>query len=253
MDSETEKELEILLDNVEQDDEIRAVIFTGGLDDVFIRHYDVSVLFKRSQSMAEKGMAFNLDRPVPEATLHKCFQRMENMPKAFVAAINGSAMGGGFELALACDIRLVKDGPYDLGLPEINLGILPGAGGTQRLPRLIGESRALEMTLLGKTISPREAKDMGLAGFCVKGDVVEKAFEVANALADRSPRALAHIKKLVRGAASTMIDDGLAQERTLFCDLMVDPRALLEMGNMDAGRRDIRDPNFSASKKTSEQ
>lgn len=246
MDGQTEIELKAFLDDLERDDNIRSVVFTGGSEDVFIRHYDVSLLYKRSQSMAEKGMTFDPARPVPEAILHRCFRRMEEMPKAFIAAINGSAMGGGFELALACDIRLVKEGPYDLGLPEINLGILPGAGGTQRLPRLIGESRALELELLGRTMSPREAKEIGLAAFCVKGDVVAKAMEVALALASRSPRAFAHIKKLIRGAASTSIDEGLADERTLFCDLMVDPRALSEMADMDAEKRDIRDPNFTA-------
>lgn len=248
MDAETEKELENFLDEIEGDDDIRVVVFTGGLDDVFIRHYDVSVLYERSKAMAAKAMRFDISRPVPEAPLHRCFRRMEAMPKAFVAAINGSAMGGGFELALACDIRLVKEGAYDLGLPEINLGILPGAGGTQRLPRLIGESRALELELLGRTISPREAKEIGLAAFLVDGDVVAKALEVAGALANRSPKALSHIKKLVRGAATNAFDDGLAQERTLFCDLMVDERALHEMGRMDAGERDIRDPDFTASR-----
>jgi enoyl-CoA hydratase len=246
MDGQTEIELEAFLNDVEKDDNIRSVVFTGGSEDVFIRHYDVSLLYKRSRSMAEKGMTFDPARPVPEAILHRCFRRMEEMPKAFIAAINGSAMGGGFELALACDIRLVKEGPYDLGLPEINLGILPGAGGTQRLPRLIGESRALELALLGRTMSPREAKEIGLAAFCVKGDVVAKAMEVALALASRSPRAFSHIKKLIRDAASIPIDKGLADERTLFCDLMVDPRALSEMADMDAKKRDIRDPNFTA-------
>lgn len=247
MDGQTEIELEAFLDDVEKDDTIRSVVFTGGLEDVFIRHYDVSLLYARSQSMAAKGMSFDLARPVPEAILHRCFRRMEDMPKAFIAAINGSAMGGGFELALACDIRLVKQGPYDLGLPEINLGILPGAGGTQRLPRLIGESRALELELLGRTISPREAKEIGLAAYCVDGDVIAKAMEIAEALANRSSRAFAHIKKLVRGAANTAIDDGLAEERTLFCDLMVDPRSLSEMGDMVTGKRDIRDPDYAAS------
>ena len=112
--------------------------------------------------MSDKGMTFDTARPVPESPYLACLRRMENMSKIFIAAINGTAMGGGFELALACDIRLVKDGASHLGLPEVNLGILPGAGGTQRLPRLIGEGRALEMMLLGRTISPAEALDLGI-------------------------------------------------------------------------------------------
>jgi enoyl-CoA hydratase len=251
MDDQTESELEAFLDDVEADADVRVIVFTGALEDVFIRHYDVSLLYRRSQEMAARNMSFDPARPVPEAGLHRCYRRMEAMPKAFVAAINGTAMGGGFELSLACDIRLVKEGPYDLGLPEINLGILPGAGGTQRLPRLIGESRALEMELLGRTISPREAKEFGLATYCVEGDVVARALEVANSLASRSPKALGYIKRLIRGAATMEITEGLALERTLFCDLMVDKQALSEMGDMDAGRRDIRDPAHTASRQAS--
>jgi enoyl-CoA hydratase len=174
---------------------------------------------------------------------------MEAMGKPFIAAINGSAMGGGFELALACDIRIVKDGPYDLGLPEVNLGILPGAGGTQRLAGLVGKAKALDLMLLGRTMTPREATDLGLASYCVKENVLEKALEVAALLASRSPRAVSHIKDLIQGVNNRSAEDGFARERTLFCDLMVDERGLEEMRKMAAGERDIRDPALARLKR----
>ena len=237
----TAGELTSLLDSIESDDSVRVIVLTGGQPDVFIRHYDVGELETTSRQMSDKGMTFDTARPVPESPYLACLRRMENMSKIFIAAINGTAMGGGFELALACDIRLVKDGASHLGLPEVNLGILPGAGGTQRLPRLIGEGRALEMMLLGRTISPAEALDLGIVTECVDGDVLARAQSIAAEVAGKPQRAVAHIKRLVRGSTSRTIDDGLAEERTLFCDLMVDPQAITRMAEMNTGKRDIRD------------
>lgn len=248
MDDKTEAELDAMLGEIEQDAEIRVVVLTGAEPDVFIRHYDVGLLFERSKAMAERGLKFDPARPVPEAPIHRCYRRIEAMPKPFIAAINGTAMGGGFELALACDIRIVKDGPYDLGLPEVNLGILPGAGGTQRMTRLVGKAKALELMLLGRTLSPREAVAMGLASQCVEGDVLERALEIAGLLAARSPKAVGHIKDLIQGVDNRVPEEGFARERTLFCDLMVDERGLKEMGDMAAGTRDIKDPALARFK-----
>lgn len=208
------------LDEVEASDEVRVVILTGSESDVFIRHYDVSVLLERGQAMADRGLKFSLDRLIPGSQLHQALARMESLPIPFIAAINGTAMGGGFEITLACDLRLVQDGPYHLGFPEVNLGLLAGAGGTQRLPRLIGQSRALELELLGKILSPQQAVNYGIAIECVDGDVLEEAKILAGKLAAKSPEALAHIKQLVRGVDEWSLADGLAKERTLFCDLM---------------------------------
>ena len=241
MNGETVTELTALLDDVEADDEVRAVVLTGGLPGVFIRHYDVGELEAQARAMAARGLSFDLSRIVPENHYLVCLRRIEAMAKPFVAAINGTAMGGGFELALACDLRIAQDGPFWLGLPEINIGLLPGAGGTQRLPRLIGEARALQLLLLGRTLSPSEAADWGLVSECVDGDALGRAIEIAGELAVKPPRALANIKALVRGSLGRPLSDGLADERTLFCDLMVNRETIDMMAAMNAGRRDIRD------------
>ena len=155
-----------LLDAVkaaEADEAVRACVLAGGDAGVFIRHYDVAVLHARAAAMRARGLAFSEDRPVREGAIHEAMRRMEEGGVVWLAALNGTAMGGGFELALACDFRIVAPGPHRFGLPEINLGILPGAGGTIRLPRLVGEAKALEMTLLGRTLSPEAMAAAGLA------------------------------------------------------------------------------------------
>ncbi|GAB5471536.1 MAG: enoyl-CoA hydratase [Rhodospirillales bacterium] len=241
MDDATEARLAEVLEDFESDPNARVAVLTGGQEDVFIRHYDVRILETRSRAMAERGLAFSTERPVPEPLLHRCMRRIEVSAKPYICALNGTAMGGGFELALACDLRLVQDGFFDLGLPEVNIGLMPGAGGTQRLPRLIGGAKALEMTLLGRTLSPREALACGLVIACTEGPVLPRALELARELAGKSPKALAHIKRSVRGALDLPPEQGLAEERTLFCDLMVDPEGLARMAAMNERNLDIRD------------
>ncbi len=239
MDQHTATALDAFLDDVEASDEVRVVILTGSEPGLFIRHYDVDELLQLAKALAEQRAEFSLDNPSPEADVHRCYRRMEELPVPIIAAINGSAMGGGFEMALASDIRLVQDGEFDLGLPEVNIGILPGAGGTQRLPRIIGQGRALQMMLLGQTISPQQAVDYGIALECVAGDVQQRAREIASHLAALPPKALAHIKQLVRTSADYSLHDGLARERTLFMDLMVSEDGIERMENMVDGG-DIR-------------
>jgi enoyl-CoA hydratase/carnithine racemase len=242
MDHLTARELSVFLDEVEASDTVRAVILTGSEADVFIRHYDVGELLQAGVAMAEKGLQFSPQRPVPETDVHRCLRRIETIPVIFIAAVNGTAMGGGFEMALACDLRLVQAGDYDLGLPEVNVGLLPGAGGTQRLARLLGQARAMEMVLLGNTISPQRVFEYGLALECVPGDVLVRAREVAARVVGHTAKASAHIKQLVRGAHDWAPDEGLAVERTLFCDLMVAPDSIAAMGEMVEGGTDIRHP-----------
>ena len=234
MDEGTEAGLAEAVERVEGDPGIRAAVVTGGTPGVFVRHYDVRVLEARGRAMRERGMRFSTDRPVPDRGTPAILSRIEASAKPWIAAINGTCMGGGFEIALACDIRFAEAGDYPIGLPEVNIGLLPGAGGTQRLPRLIGEGPALEMMLLGRTVGPEAAARLGMVSACVE-DVTAVAMETARALAERPPLALAHVKRLVRGR------EGAAAERTLFCDLMVSEDGIDRMTQMNAEGRDIGD------------
>ena len=241
MDPETEMELAALLDRVDADEDIRSVVFTGGMPGVFIRHYNVGVLAETAAKMSARGMQFDTSRSVPESPYHVCLRRMTESPVAFIAALNGIAMGGGFELALACDIRIALDGDYDLGLPEINVGLLPGAGGTQRLPRLIGEGRAFEMIARGRTVSPAEALEWGIISEIVDRDVVARGMEIAEELSRKPMRAFRNIKQLMRRGLDRPLEEGLADERTLFCDVMVDGETMERMSELNVRQRDIRD------------
>ena len=152
------QELLELVGRAESDANTRAIILTGGIEGKFITHYSVDELAAMAADPAACAQIF----PAASAGFHRMLDRIMLMPKAVIAAINGDCMGGGYELALACDFRLAADGPYQIGLPEAVLGILPGGGGTQRLPRLIGRGRALEVLLFGNVYNPREAEKMGM-------------------------------------------------------------------------------------------
>lgn len=239
MDDDGERELEAALDAIDADEGLRVVVVTGGQPGVFVRHYDVGVLERRARGLAARGMRFDPARPVPEAGIHRCLRRIESSDRIFIAAINGFAMGGGFELALACDLRVAEEGDYTIGLPETNISLLPGAGGTQRLARLVGPGRALEWILLGRTFGPRDAAALGLVNACHPGPVLGPAIELAAALVRRHPLALAHVKHLVRGGAAAVPEDCLARERTLFCDLFTSARTIDDMTSFNASGRSI--------------
>lgn len=243
LDDVSERELGLALDAIDADDAIRAVVVTGSGQGVFVRHYDVRTLEARARRMQARGLRFDVSRPVPESPFLHCLRRIEDHPRPFVAAIDGVAMGGGFELALACDLRLAQAGDYPIGLPEVNIGLLPGAGGTQRLTRLVGPGVAMRSLLLGLTWRPRQALALGLVDELVDpevdGPVRARAIALARQLASLAPRAVSHVKRLVRMAASQGLAEGLAHERTLFCDLMVDDASVALMAEMNAGRRAI--------------
>ncbi len=226
------------LDQIKDAGGIKVVILTGADPGVFIRHFDVKTLEERGRALRDKGIVFSLDRMVPEAPLHEALHRIEAAPQVFIAALNGTAMGGGFEISLACDIRLAEAGEHWLGLPESNVGLLPGAGGTQRLPRLIGQAKALEFILKGQTVRPETAAEIGLVSEVTEGPVLERARILATELCEKPSKALAHIKRLVRDTENF---DGFGAERTLFCDLMVSDEAIDLMHSMNTGG-DIRNP-----------
>jgi enoyl-CoA hydratase len=244
-DEASEAAFEAALDALDAEPAIRVVVLAGGVPGVFVRHYDVGVLESRGRALAARGLRFDVARPVPEAPIHRCLRRIGESARIFVAAIDGVAMGGGCEIALACDLRVAADGDYPIGLPEVNIGLLPGAGGTQRLARLVGEAKALELILLGRTVGPREAARLGIVNECVDGPALPRALELAGRLAGQPPRALAHVKRLVRqafeGGDAGTLATGLAHERTRFCDLLVSGEAVARMHDMNQGRRTIRD------------
>jgi enoyl-CoA hydratase len=221
-------------------DDVRCVILTGGVDGVFIKHHSVNDLLALSDGLRKAGKTFDETSRVDDHTMNKLARALEALPKPVIAAINGHAMGGGLELAMACDIRLVEHGEFSIGLPEVNLGLLPGAGGTQRLARLVGTARALEMILRGRIIAPAQAVSMGLAHELVE-DAVARATELAAELAAKPPRALAHVKRLVRAALPAIDPETLLLESRLFLDLVVQDEANERLGQVVAGDRDIRD------------
>jgi enoyl-CoA hydratase len=211
-----------------EEKDVRAVVLTGALDGVFIRHYAVEELLKLSDALRAKGRRFDETTPVDDHANNRIARALEALPKPVIAAVNGHAMGGGWELAMAADIRIVQSGDYSLGLPEANLGILPGAGGTQRLARLVGTARALEMTLRGRTVSPEEAVALGMAHECV-ADARARGSEIAGELAAKPAKTLSHIKRLVRGALAPVDEERLQLESRLFLDLATsdEPNALM--------------------------
>ena len=240
MDEAMESELTQALDTLEAWKDGRVVVITGAEPGMFVRHYDVAILQKRSQAMIERGKTFSMERPVPKSVIHHCIERIENSPLIFIAALNGTAMGGGFELALGCDIRLAQNGDHQLGLPELNLGLLPGAGGTQAMASLIGTGPALFSLLTAKVFSRQELLSVGLVSMC-SDDVMADAMQIARQIQAVPSRACANIKKLVRNATRWSHEQGLAAERTLFCDCMVDPDAQPLMKAVASGIRTIAD------------
>lgn len=146
-------------------------------------------------------------------TSQAAFGRMAAAKQVFISHINGHALGGGLEITLACDIRLANTGTYKLGTPEVNLGLLPGNGGTQRLTRLLGPSRAMELLLTGRTFSPQEALDWGLVAFLYEPEEAdERVRAYAQQFAAGPPLAIAAIKRCVNEGGQLSLNDGLALE-----------------------------------------
>ena len=177
------RELVQLIGKLEGDDATRVLIITGGVEGKFITHYSVDELAASAADPAE------CLRVMPRffAASHRTLNRVMLLPQAVIAAINGDCMGGGYELALACDFRLAADGPFQIGLIEILLGLLPGGGGTQRLTRLIGRGPALEALLFGTVYKPREAHRIGMVNRVVPPEqLMSTAMQWAETLAQRA-------------------------------------------------------------------
>ena len=185
----------------------RAVVVRSALDGVFMAGAD---LLEFEQFAAE---------PERAAAVQDVFTAFAELPQPTVAAINGHALGGGLELALACDFRFLAraDGAL-LGLPEVRLGLIPGAGGTQRLTRLVGAARATQLIMKGLQLSPEEALDAGIVHFLVEPDELEeRARDYAGRLARQAPLALRAIKRAIRAAGTP---EGFAAEREVFVEVL---------------------------------
>jgi enoyl-CoA hydratase/carnithine racemase len=183
--------------------EVTVAVVRSASDKFFSAGADVKAFLERS---AEENM-------VMCRRAHQVFNRFADESPLFVAAIAGHALGGGYEIALACDIRVAAEGRYRIGLPEVTLGLLPGTGGTQRLPRLIGRGRALELMTTGRTVTPTEAERLGMVDRLVPADEFEQAVaELAAGLAAGAPLAVAGITRAVNDGLEHSLEDGLDRE-----------------------------------------
>jgi len=229
-------ELGQLVAELADDRAVRAVILTGGVPGKFITHYSVEEL----AYLAADPVQYRERGEQGEAAFHALLTSVQRLPKPVIAAINGDCMGGGFELALACDFRLAAIGPYSIGLPESRLGILPGGGGTQRLTRLIGAARALEVMLFGNVYPPAEAVRLGLVHRALPAhDLMDLAQDWGRQLAQLPPRALAMIKRAVYEGGEVDLERGLAIERECFTEVMCTRDARTGMAAyLDIVRRD---------------
>jgi enoyl-CoA hydratase/carnithine racemase len=195
-------ELDEALEEIEGSGDVRAMVLTGAGDKAFCSGVDLK---ERAEMDADGRWSHN-------RALGAFAGRLARLQVPTIAALNGLAFGGGLEIALACDFRLAAEGAR-FALPEVGIGIVPGAGGTQRLPRLIGVTRAKELILTGRRISTKDALDIGLVSKAVsRSSLMEEARSLAQEIAANSPLALAYAKAAVDLAAETTIEQGTRYE-----------------------------------------
>jgi enoyl-CoA hydratase len=197
------RDLGAALDQVAGSD-ARALLVTGAGDRAFCAGADIKELMERSVAATRQGAVFG----------QAIFAKLDVLPIPSIALITGYAFGGGLELALACTFRIALPGAR-LGLPEIKLGLIPGYGGTQRLPRLVGEARALEMILTGRTVMAEEALQFGLVNRLVDGDLLGTGVSFAREMTCYSLPALGFARAAVRRGLATSLTEGLAIEADL--------------------------------------
>jgi enoyl-CoA hydratase/carnithine racemase len=193
------------IDEARDDDTVKAIVVRSSSEKFFSAGADVSFFAKSDLLDAEKVLVVCANQTIA---------KLESTPKVVVAAINGHCLGGGLEIALCCDFRIAAEGSYKLGLPEVTLGLLPGTGGTQRLPRLIGRQKALELMLRGTTLSPQEAKDAGIVDEVVPAaELQARAHERARSYTEGPSYAVGQIKLAAVQGFGTSLAEGLAIER----------------------------------------
>ena len=194
------------LTSIQNDDSIGAVVITGAGEKSFVAGADIKEFEGRSPFDQREAMRFP-----------RIFDVMASFPKPVIAMINGFCLGGGCEMAMSCDMRIASD-KARLGQPEIKLGLIPGGGGTQRLPRLVGVGNAMRLILTGDMVQAQEAKEMGLVDMVVPADELRaQTLELAGKIAAQSPLTLRVAKEAVRASERLSIEDGILYERDLFC------------------------------------
>jgi enoyl-CoA hydratase len=209
LDRETLTELRDRLRALATDGDARAVVLTGAGDRAFAAGADI-------KEMTHMGV---LEAHGWGMLGHECGRLLESMPKATIAAVNGLALGGGCELALACDLRYAAENA-SFGQPEINLAVIPGWGGTQRLARVVGGGLAKDLILTGRTIDAAEALRVGLvSAVYASGDLLDRALETAAVLARKSPVALSAAKDAANRALQGDLGAGLSYEAIIFSAL----------------------------------
>jgi enoyl-CoA hydratase len=202
-------QLEATFESLAKDDRVKVIVLTG-TGRVFIAGADIKVIAAIASSQEGNETALR-----GQAVLNK----IESCERPIIAAINGTCLGGGLELALCCHIRLAAEGAR-LGQPEINLGIIPGFGGTQRLTRLLGPSKALELILTGDVISASEAKALGLVSQVISADDLQRQAQgLARRIASKGQLAVRAALQAVRGGLELGLEKGLVREAQLFGDL----------------------------------
>jgi enoyl-CoA hydratase/carnithine racemase len=204
------EELDAAIEEAGRDDAVKAVLLRSASEKFFSAGADVSVFAK---SGLDEQNAFVV-------CANEAMGKLESTPKVVVAAINGHCLGGGLEMALCCDFRIAAEGSYRIGLPEVTLGLLPGTGGTQRLPRLIGRQKALDLMLTGRTLVPQEALAAGIVDAVVPpGELVDKALALLKPYTTGPTYAIGRIKNAAVLGYGMTLAEGLKLERQLLIEL----------------------------------
>ncbi len=200
------KDLDVAVDEMIANEEIKVVVMKSALEKFFSAGADIKAFHANTTAGNMKLIRF----------AHNTLRKMGTSPKVFIAAINGHTLGGGFEMALACDLRFAAIGEYRIGLPEVTLGLLPGNGGTQRLPRLIGRTKALDLMITGRTVKPDEALELGMVDRLVPPEkLLEETMTYARKLASGATLAIGRIKQAISQGTEMALDDAMALERDL--------------------------------------
>ncbi|MEC7687285.1 MAG: enoyl-CoA hydratase-related protein [Candidatus Thermoplasmatota archaeon] len=209
MNSLTRSELAEAFNLLENDKDIAVILLTGSEGKAFIAGADIKEFLNQTIETEKQ-----LEEDWIVTTI------ISNLKKPVIAVIDGFCLGGGLELAMSCDLRIASD-RSKLGQPEINIGIIPGAGGTQRLTRLIGEGRAMEMILTGRMITAEEAFSYGIVNFVYDSDdLMDEAIQIANTIGDKSKYAVERAKKSVKAVSEMNLKDGLKLEREMFIECL---------------------------------